>query len=252
MSNNRMSYRESHAAAGYGQRYDENYATGYYAAIYREVEAPLIEGLFKDHGGVDRSLLDFACGTGRITRLAIPYFGNVVGVDVSKAMLDQAQPSIPTATFIQQDLTEQQLNELFDVVTSFRFFLNAEHELRVQALKAIHKHLRHDGMLICNIHMNRQSIMGGVYALMRIITGRIKHKTMSLSEFKKLLDQTNFEIEQVIWYGLTPRPGRMFNLLLDRIVAPLERTFRKIGVTGRFAHSFIVVARPIPSANKEG
>ena len=41
---------------------------------------------------------------------------------------------------------------LFDLVTSFRFFGNAQDELRSSALAAINRHLRPQGYLIINNH----------------------------------------------------------------------------------------------------
>jgi SAM-dependent methyltransferase len=251
MTTDRIAYRESHAAPGYGSRYDENYATGYYAAIYRELEVPMLEELFAEFGGTDRKLLDFACGTGRITRIGVGCFGSVVGVDVSEAMLAQARPAVPGARFLRQDLTEQPLEERFDVVTSFRFFLNAEDELRRSALAAIRAHLHDGGRLICNIHMNRNSIMGAVYGFAKLLTGRITHKTLSFREFEAFLVEADFSVEKVIWYGVTPRPGRLFARFLDKVVGPVERLLNRAKLNGPFAHSFLVVAKAVPSAAPE-
>ena len=60
----------------------------------------------------------------------------------------------------QIDITRQSLGDTFDVVTAFRFFLNAEQQLRREVLEAIRKHLKPDGRLVCNIQMNATSAMG--------------------------------------------------------------------------------------------
>lgn len=237
-------YRDSHAAEGYGSRYDSNYSSGYYAAIYREIEVPTLDGLFSalSEGGRD-TLLDFACGTGRITRLAVPHFGRVVGVDVSEAMLRNAETNAPGAQYVRQDLTKKPLGEKFSVITAFRFFLNAEQGLRLQALAAIREHMAPNGRLVCNIHMNSRSIMGGVYGLARLVPGVTSHNTLSYRQFEEILAKSGFVVEKVIWYGMTPRPGRLFGRFLDRSVGPIERFLKSIGLTGPLAHSFIVVAR---------
>ena len=54
---------------------------------------PLLEGILRPLGGAERTSLDFACGTGRIAEVAAMFFGSVVGVDVSEAMLSAA--SVP-------------------------------------------------------------------------------------------------------------------------------------------------------------
>lgn len=236
-------YRDSHAAEGYGSRYDANYSSGYYAAIYREIESPTLDELFSTLSEGRDSLLDFACGTGRITRLAIPHFERVVGVDVSEAMLKNAEVNAPGARYVRQDLTKEFLGEKFSVITAFRFFLNAEQGLRMQALAAIREHMAPDGRLVCNIHMNSRSIMGGVYGLIRLVPWLNSHNTLTYREFEAMLAKSGFVVEKVIWYGMTPRPGRLFGRFLDRSIGPIERFFKKTGVTGRFAHHFIVVAR---------
>jgi len=244
MSTDPNTYRHSHAAPGYGQRYDANYASGYYAAIYRDVETPLLEALFTDLAKTRKSLLDFACGTARITKIAAGHFDHVVGVDVSEAMLENARPLVPSATFICQDITEQPMVEKFDVVTAFRFFLNAEDELRREVLLAIGDQLNENGRLICNVHMNKYSILGVTYRLLEAVTRKPKHKTLSYDEFRKLLGQTGFEVEFVTWYGVMPRPGRLFSRFLNTTIGPIEKFFNKVGLNGRFAHTFLVVARP--------
>jgi SAM-dependent methyltransferase len=236
------SYRQSHSAPGYGQRYDANYAVGYYAAIFREVESRILEKIFLDLRGGRDSLLDFACGTGRITRLAEPHFRRVVGVDVSEAMLQRARAA-GNQDYVMQDLTRHPLNEKFSVITAFRFFLNAEPALRRDALGAIKNHLAPGGRLVCNIHMNSRSVMGLIYRLTKWIPFVPKHNTLSIDQFEKLLQEGGFVIDRVSWYGVTPRPGRLFPRLLDRWLGPIERVFSTLGLQGRFSHSFIVVAR---------
>lgn len=238
---NQTPYRESHASPGYGVRYDTNYSAGYYAAVYREIETPLLQKTFKSLSRTRSSLLDFACGTGRITRIAAPYFSRILGVDISKEMLACAV-AVGPEEFVQRDIIANPLAEKFDVVTAFRFFLNAEPELRGQALDAIRGQLTPDGRLVCNIHMNSASPMGLAYAAtkaMKLPT----HNTLSLDAFKQLLAKHGFEVEQVVWYSVLPRPGHFLGPLLDRLVGPAERLFARAGLKGRFSQSFLVVAR---------
>jgi SAM-dependent methyltransferase len=234
-------YKDSHTASGYGRRYNRNYAAGYYAAVYREIETPLLQKIFASLSETRSSLLDFACGTGRITRIAAPYFSRVVGVDISKEMLDCARP-VGAEEFMLRDIIAKPLKESFEVVTAFRFFLNAEPDLRRQALDAIRKHLAPNGRLVCNIHMNSSSPMGYAYRLTR----RLKlptHNTLSLAEFKRTLAESGFTVEQVHWYSVLPRPGHFLGGVLDRIVGPAERLFVRAGLRGRLAQSFLIVAR---------
>ncbi len=152
-------YRRSHAATDAGIVYGRTYETGYYAALWAKIEKPLVERSLRALGGRHKKCLDFACGTGRITNVAAEYFAEVVGVDVSAPML--ACASVPDNVRLRQiDITRESLGETFDVVTAFRFFLNAEPRLREEALQAIREHLNKDGRLVCNIQMNAISPIG--------------------------------------------------------------------------------------------
>jgi SAM-dependent methyltransferase len=242
-------YSTSHASPGYGKRYNRNYEAGYYAGLFREVELPILRKLWSSLGKTRRSMLDFACGTGRITSAASPYFDRVVGVDISPEMLKCAAPA-KGVEYKHQDIFKDPLPEKFGIVTAFRFFLNAEQGLRVKALEAIRRQLADDGRLICNIHMNANSPMGLVYrALGR--TPIPTHNTLSLAQFRQTLKDAGFSVEQVIWYGALPRPGRFMGPLMDRIVGPADRAIGRLGLRGRFAHSFIIVARVDDGASGE-
>lgn len=248
--NDTSSYRQSHSDAGYGKRYNSNYAAGYYAAIYREFEQPILTRIFADLSNGRRSLLDFACGTGRITQLAPPHFERVVGVDVSQAMLENAAPD-KSIQYVRRDITKDGLGEQFSVVTAFRFFLNAEPKLREDALAALRNHLVGDGKLVCNVHMNANSVMGLFYRLARMVPALPQHNTLSYADFEKLLRENGFIVERVVWYGALPRPGRHFASFFERWLGPIERTLQRMGLHGRFCHSFIVVAGLDASGSKQ-
>jgi SAM-dependent methyltransferase len=81
------SYRASHQSADIVADYVSTFEVGYCAALWRKVEQPLLESILRPLGGAERTCLDFACGTGRIAKVAALFFGSVVGVDVSEAML---------------------------------------------------------------------------------------------------------------------------------------------------------------------
>src|SRR5262245_37552937 len=71
--------------------------------------------------------LDFACGTGRLTAVVAPMAMDVVGIDVSRSMLKAAASKLPSARFVCGDITTEDLHlGSFDLVTTFRFFGNAE------------------------------------------------------------------------------------------------------------------------------
>ncbi|KRB21209.1 MULTISPECIES: class I SAM-dependent DNA methyltransferase [Mesorhizobium] len=235
-------YRSSHQNADYGDSYLRTFCSGYYAALWSRIERPLVESILKSLAGPDRSCLDFACGTGRVTNVAGPLFGVVVGVDVSQSMLACAR--VPeTVTLVKADLTVSPLPRRFDVVTAFRFFLNAEDTLRKDALLAIHEHLNEGGLLVSNIHMNASSPMGLVYRFLNRCQGRVVRNTLSVQAYRQMLVSNGFAVEQVIGYGYLPRPGWLLPRLCEMLVGPIETISRRAGIPERFAQNFLVVAR---------
>lgn len=70
-----------------------------------------------------RSLLDLGCGTGFVINVAKHYVGRIVGVDVTRAMLDQVDTSGPASIELHEHDTGTFPVEpgSFDVVTAYSF-----------------------------------------------------------------------------------------------------------------------------------
>jgi SAM-dependent methyltransferase len=135
--------------------------------------------------------LDFACGTGRITQRIESQAGDSVGVDVSETMLAAARSKCRNTRFVRADLTRDDVElGLFDLVTSFRFFGNAQSDLRSAVLAAIHRRLRPGGYLIINSHRNPLSFLG--FAARS--TAEAKEMDLTHARLKALLNHHGFEI----------------------------------------------------------
>ena len=146
-------------------------------------------------------------------------------------------------TLLCIDSTKVPLEQTFDVATAFRFFLNAEDPLRRAALRAIYRHLRRGGVLVCNVQLNGTSPMGLVSLIMSWAYPRIPRNTLTLDRFSRLLSDEGFEVVESTYYGYLPRPGRLFPRLCEALIVPFEKACRRLRVPGWFAESFIVVAR---------
>jgi SAM-dependent methyltransferase len=101
-------------------------------------------------------ILDLACGTGRhAVELAARGY-NVVGYDLSVAMLaraaDEAHDRNQKLNFLQGDMRDMGFEEMFDAVycwaTSFGYFDDEKNQLVAQR---IHRALRKDGMLLLDV-----------------------------------------------------------------------------------------------------
>ena len=185
-----MDYRNSHKSKG--AHYDETiFSTPFDAYMDRWETYHLARILPRLFPVQIPRYLDFACGTARIAQriesLALESFG----VDVAESMLHAARQKCRNTQFICADLTQgDTLPGPFDLVTAFRFFGNAQDELRAAALTAINRRLRLGGYLIVNNHRNPCSCLGLAYRL------AVGTHEMDLSYFKlrKLLWQHGFEI----------------------------------------------------------
>lgn len=241
----REEYRDSHASPDYGQHYKMTYETGFYHEQWERLEKPLLQTVLTEmHDAGHRSCLDFACGTGRITAVLEDIFPSVSGVDVSSTMLDVARQSCTRADFIERDITKDPLSESFDVVTAFRFFLNAQPELRAGALTGIYQSLNDKGRLVMNIHVNSSSVLGLVYRLRNKLKGRVVAKTCSFSEIEMYLHEAGFTIESTYWYSYLPRVGWRMAGVAKVLMLPVERFANWFPLVPRSsAQSFLIVAR---------
>lgn len=105
-----------------------------------------------------KSVLEIACGTGRITvRLAQDGL-HVVGVDLSPAMLDVARAKNSDVRWIEGDMRSFEAGEQFDLAIipghSFQFMLTPADQLA--ALACAKKHLNAGGRLV--IHLDHQDM----------------------------------------------------------------------------------------------
>lgn len=184
-------YRASHLAKG-GQ-YDANLAESpfdaYMSAWERQHLPAIVHRFYPD--GPDR-YLDFACGTGRIAAQIAPLSKHSTAVDISPTMVAEARKKCPDTRFFVGDLTEQDPDlGQFDLATSFRFFGNAQDELREGALAAIAKRIVSGGHLVINSHRNPRAL----YALLdRLKGGKAGEMDLHLPKLRALLARHQLHI----------------------------------------------------------
>lgn len=148
-------YTASHQ--GRGVDYDEGFETLPLRTLMWRLEQQVLREFI---GKLDlRTVLDFACGTGRITEFLASELSDadVRGIDVAESMLGVARERVPTATFAHsdgRDLASTYPPCSFDLVTAFRFFPNADPVLRADSVAAIAAVLAPGGHLIFNNHRN--------------------------------------------------------------------------------------------------
>ena len=230
-----MDYRESHQHRG--ADYDATIAADAFDSyIDRWEQRHVREIVPRTFPAKIPRYLDFACGTGRLTTVIAPLATEVVGVDVSESMLAKAAAKLPSARFLRADLTTEKHDlGMFDLVSSFRFFGNAQAELRAGALRALNALLRPGGYLLLNNHRNPNAI-ASLIARVRGRDGRATpaggtaegaSNTLANGELRRILTMAGFSVVEAhpiaVWQyraRLMVTAGRN----LDR-EARLERMF---------------------------
>jgi predicted TPR repeat methyltransferase len=201
-------YRESHKGTAKAKDYDYGAYHGRYRSLVWAWEQQILKQILKSYySGRESHLLDFACGTGRIIGFLQGQVTTTTGVDVSKSMLQIARQKILQSELILGDLTRENIlgNRRFNLITAFRFFLNAQPSLRREAMQTIAKHLTDDGLLVFNNHMQRTSIMHIIlraWSLLRY--GRDNKRYLSLEQIRSLVDEAGFRIIKIFHWGLLP------------------------------------------------
>jgi len=193
-----MDYRLSHLNKG--SDYDENLDQWNFDAFMSQRESKILQAILpKFFDGKIPRYLDFACGTGRITKVVEAMAKESYGVDVSQRMLEQARMKCKRTTFIQTDVTQEPLSiKPVNLVTAFRFFGNAEDELRLSALKQIHNMLDGNGYLVLNNHRNPWSIGNVAHR----IQGHKSGQDLHYFKLKSMLMKSGFKILRAVGIGV--------------------------------------------------
>lgn len=234
-------YRLSHQ--GKGEDYDRALQEGDFNTYMAKLEAKIVcESVRKIFpAGVPR-YLDFACGTGRITCLLEEYAEYSFGIDLSETMLAEARNKCKKTTFSVQDLTQKPLSEdSFDLVTAFRFFGNAQDELRQAALKAIARLVKPGGYLILNNHRNPRSFHSQLLRL----RGDEVPGTLEPSNLQLMLEDNGFRIYKNHGIGAWLIMYRLFSkkILFSTFAKYFEFSSKLPGIYSRCPDAVIIAQR---------
>jgi ubiquinone/menaquinone biosynthesis C-methylase UbiE len=197
-----IDYRLSHLASDKGTLYDQHFREyGWRQYLWQREKQTLRKVIYDFFAFEPVSCLDFACGTGRILEFIGPRVNTCTGLDISASMLSLCRKKLPDMELIEGDITHDDMlrGRVFNLITAFRFFANAQHSLRKEVLLALHRHLSEDGILVFNNHRNCSNPL---FAIARL-TGRQLH-TLSHSDILAVLDETGFTAEKVYAYGILP------------------------------------------------
>jgi SAM-dependent methyltransferase len=184
--------------------------------------------------------LDFAGGTGRISKVLEEYTENQIVLDISKEMLDVAAENLLKATLVNRDFREgvSGLNKSsVDLVTAFRFYPNAESQLRHEAMGFISQKLRKGGWLVCNNHRNFWSL-SYLFSRLLCMGGDVG---MANKQFIDVAEEHGLRLVKSYSMGVIPQ-NEQRSFMPWKLVTPLEKfIFRLFGTKHRIGYNVIFI-----------
>lgn len=238
-------YRISHISERKSIQYEYDiFKRGSYDDFLWQVEHEIIQREFAYFANqiANMHYLDFACGTGRILALGEQYAQESIGIDIAPAMLDIARNKIKHSSLILGDLTREDYfrYQSFDIITAFRFFLNAQCELQDSAMKVLVSKLRdRDSVLIFNMHGNMWS-----HRILTKLWYWIRGHRLNVSSYwrVKLLTKKH-DLKIIRWYGFGWVPKVFYRIFDSSTMFALDRVIAKIPGARYFAYDLIFVCR---------
>ena len=240
----KISYRESHKYEGKGDEYEAYYENqAWEKFLWSREQEIILKILDKYLADKEIHLLDFACGTGRITSLLETRVKTSTGLDVSGSMLAIARKKLARTEIIEADITKENVlaGRKFNLITAFRFFLNAEPELRSLAIKTLVELLDKDGYFVFNNHHS----LGSPW--IKLLYARHLRKdpqgtfnVMSIEQMKDLAEDAGLEIVEIYPAGFFLPPKIPVSYWLARA---MDNIACRLTFLNRFSESPIAVCR---------
>jgi len=242
-------FQEKEAVADYEAK---EYGAGSYSSVIWNLQRPVLEKILVDFRRTQSGpvrLLDFACGTGRVISSLEPLVDAAEGIDISENMVEVARKKCRTARLQVGDIlaNPEILQKKYDVITSFRFLLNVEPELRSRVLQRLRGGLREpDGLLVVNVHGNSRSLRHPAIVWRRW-RDRTKKSGAMLNEMspvatKKLLRENGFQIVRQLGFGMLP--PTLYRTPLRGAAAAVDKSFAGENCWSDCSIDMMFVCRP--------
>lgn len=218
------------------------YGDGTYDTFVWGLQRPRLRRLFRDARGSSDEFthLDFACGTGRILASVEDLATASTGIDISEEMLAAARSKVARAILRSGDIVAEPeiMGGPFDVITAFRFFLNAEPGLRDDVMAALAGRLRdQNSRIIFNVHGSRRSVRRFAVRGRR---GPFMNE-MSPYEIRLMVERAGLEVVSVFGLGVTP--ARLHRTPLARLMRAVDRLAARVPLARSVSVDLIYVVR---------
>jgi len=244
-------YRRSHVGVALAAAYHDDFTARLPGRYWATVEQPLLADLLAE--ATTRPLdelhhLDVASGSGRVLAWLQPRTARSTAIDISDDMLAHARATVPGATFVVGDASAMRFAQPFDLVTAFRFFLNAGPELRADVLDRIGECLAPGGLLVANIHAQPWSTLG-LWRRAKRRLGRPADSVLTSAAFQRMLGDHGFEVVAERTYGYLPLTRRIGpGWLADAFCAVDRQLNHLMPARNPLACCWLVAARRAPAA----
>lgn len=244
-------YRKQFDKAEKAQEYDaDQYGSTSYSTLLWNIEqtqlARIVEDMRTTHDNIE--YLDFAAGTGRVISFMEDKVNVATGIEISQAMVDRAQEKLNSGTMICKDITpaDAEVEGSYDLITTFRFVLNAETNLRQAGITALAKRLKDDtSLLVFNNHGNFYShklILWPIHKLKAMGKGyQTEGNYMTNKQAHQVADEAGLEIISTIGSGFFG--GTIARLLPFKMVSSLELSLSKIKLLRPFCVNQLYIAK---------
>lgn len=209
------SYKEQFTTPSTARNYEQLYAHETADDLLWQIEQ---EHLNRIIGQLRKKLtridyLDFACGTGRIISFVEPQVDSATGIEISPEMIKIAQQNVKDASLQCRDITsdDAEIENKYDLITTYRFILNAEPALRVAGFKALAARLKdQSSRLVFSNHGNPWSykaLMWPIHFSRQILFGKKREGNyLTKRQTRAVLDAAGLEIVDVTGVGfISPR-----------------------------------------------
>lgn len=193
------------------RNYDENvYSSRSFGTLITQVERDFLRRVLERFPKPSQiNYLDFACGSGRVVTFMEDFVGHARGIDVAEPMLEIARQKARKAELVCRDITDPAaaVEDRYDLITSFRLFLNAEPGLRAAAMRAASARLKDESSrFVFNNHAILPSyklLSWGATHARSLVTGKPPTMgTLTHRMVKKLVSDAGMEIEETFDYDV--------------------------------------------------
>jgi hypothetical protein len=249
----RVTYREQFRDEVTAREYDEReYGKRSYADLLWRIEqqqlAQLLSEFRRNHPTI--KLLDFATGSGRILSFVENLVDESSGIEISESMAQRARTRVKRSPIYCQDITSPsaRVEGRYDVITAFRFVLNAESDLRQAAFSSLRERLRDDSsVIVFNNHGNlwsHKAILYPLHCMHRGAGPRTSGNYMSHRQVLKVARDAGLTAQRV--YGCGVLGGRLAGFTPWKATLSLEEKLTNTVLCWAAVNQMYIARRAAP------